>query len=238
MVFAAVFAGGIGSRMGNSDTPKQYFELGTKPIIIHTIEKFFVNPKVDEILVLCPKAWIAPTRDMINKHLPESNNIHVIEGGSTRNGTLENALNYIEANFTIGEDDIIVTHDAVRPFLTHRIISENIAAAAECGACDTAIPATDTIVESIDGKTISSIPPRGNLYQGQTPQSFKIKLLRGVLNSLTEDEKAILTDACKIFTIKGKPVYIVEGEIYNIKITYPYDLKVANFLLKGKETDD
>lgn len=238
MVFAAVFAGGIGSRMGNSDTPKQYLELGTKPIIIHTIEKFFVNPKIDEILVLCPKAWIVPTKDMINKHLPMAKNICVIEGGATRNGTLERAIAHIEANFTVSDDDIIVTHDAVRPFLTHRIISENIAAAAEYGACDTAIAATDTIVESQDGRIISDIPPRGKLYQGQTPQSFRIRLLQSVLGSLTEDEKATLTDACKIFTIKGKPVYIVEGEIYNIKITYPYDLKVANFLLKGKEADD
>ena len=71
MVFAAVFAGGIGSRMGNSDTPKQYLELGTKPVIIHTIEKFFINERIDEILVLCPKAWVAHTNALIKKHLPE-----------------------------------------------------------------------------------------------------------------------------------------------------------------------
>lgn len=70
MVFAAVFAGGIGSRMGNSDTPKQYLELGTKPVIIHTVEKFFINDRIDEILVLCPKAWVAHTKDLIEKHLP------------------------------------------------------------------------------------------------------------------------------------------------------------------------
>ena len=70
MVIAAIFAGGIGSRMGNSDTPKQYLELGTKPVIIHTIEKFFINDKIDEILVLCPKAWVAHTRDLVAKHLP------------------------------------------------------------------------------------------------------------------------------------------------------------------------
>lgn len=71
MVIAAIFAGGIGSRMGNSDTPKQYLELGTKPVIIHTIEKFFINDKIDEILVLCPKAWVAHTRDLVAKHLPD-----------------------------------------------------------------------------------------------------------------------------------------------------------------------
>lgn len=238
MVFAAVFAGGIGSRMGNSDTPKQYLELGTKPVIIHTIEKFFINEKIDEILVLCPKAWVAHTQALVEKHLPEGKKITVISGGATRNGTLEKAIEYIESNYEVTEDTVIVTHDAVRPFLTHRIIDENVEAAIKYGACDTVIPATDTIVESRDGKIISSIPDRSMMYQGQTPQSFRLKELERVLASLTEDEKAILTDACKIFSIKNKDVYMVEGEVFNIKITYPYDLKVAHTLLKGKDCDD
>ena len=238
MVFAAIFAGGKGSRMGNSDTPKQYLELGSKPIIIHTIEKFFVNDRIDEIIVLCPKPWVAHTKDLVKKYLPSGKKITVVEGGATRNGTLENAIAYIEANCEVDDDTIIVTHDAVRPFLTHRIISENVDAAIKYGACDTVIPATDTIVESEDGKFISSIPNRSKMYQGQTPQSFKLKELRAVIDSLTEDEKAILTDACKIYTIKNKPVFMVEGEVFNIKITYPYDMKVANTLLKGKDDND
>ena len=238
MVFAAVFAGGIGSRMGNSDTPKQYLDLGTKPVIIHTIEKFFINNRIDEILVLCPKAWVAHTNALIKKHIPEGKKITVIPGGATRNGTLENAIEYIEANCEVDEDTVIVTHDAVRPFLTHRIIEENVDAALKYGACDTVIPATDTIVASADGKMITSIPDRTRMFQGQTPQSFRLKELERVLASLTEDEKAILTDACKIFSIKNKDVYMVEGEVFNIKITYPYDLKVAHTLLKGKDSDD
>ena len=238
MVFAAVFAGGIGSRMGNSDTPKQYLDLGTKPVIIHTIEKFFINNRIDEILVLCPKAWVAHTNALIKKHLPEGKKITVIPGGATRNGTLENAIEYIEANCETDEETVIVTHDAVRPFLTHRIIEENVDAAVKYGACDTVIPATDTIVESADGKMITSIPDRTKMFQGQTPQSFRLKELKRVLSSLTEEEKAILTDACKIFSIKNKDVYMVEGEVFNIKITYPYDLKVAHTLLKGKDSND
>lgn len=238
MVFAAIFAGGKGSRMGNSDTPKQYLELGAKPIIIHTIEKFFVNERIDEIIVLCPKPWVAHTKDLIKKFIPKGKKITVVEGGATRNGTLENALDFIEKNYEVNDDTIIVTHDAVRPFLTHRIISENVDAAVKYGACDTVIPATDTIVESADGGFISNIPDRKMMYQGQTPQSFRFKELRNVLDSLTDEEKDILTDACKIFTIKKKPVYMVDGEVFNIKITYPYDMKVANTLLKGKDTDD
>lgn len=238
MVFAAVFAGGIGSRMGNSETPKQYLELGTKPVIIHTIEKFFINETIDEIIVLCPKAWVAHTRDLIKKHIPEGKKITVIAGGETRNGTLEKAIEFIETNCEADENTVLVTHDAVRPFLTHRIIAENVDAAIKYGACDTVIPATDTIVESADGKMITSIPERKRMFQGQTPQSFRLKELERVLASLTEDEKAILTDACKIFSIKNKDVYMVEGEVFNIKITYPYDLKVAHTLLKGKDCDD
>ncbi|MGN0543515.1 MAG: 2-C-methyl-D-erythritol 4-phosphate cytidylyltransferase [Acutalibacteraceae bacterium] len=238
MVFAAVFAGGIGSRMGNSDTPKQYLELGTKPVIIHTIEKFFINEKIDEIIVLCPKAWVAHTQDLISKYLPSGKKISVIPGGVTRNGTLENAIEFIENNYETDEKTVIVTHDAVRPFLTHRIIEENVEAALKYGACDTVIPATDTIVESENGKMISSIPDRSKMYQGQTPQSFRLKELERVLSSLSEDEKAILTDACKIFSIKNREVYMVSGEVFNIKITYPYDLKVAHTLLKGKDCND
>ena len=125
MVFAAIFAGGKGSRMGHSDTPKQYLELGSKPVIIHTIEKFFVNDRIDTIIVLCPKPWVAHTKDLVKKYIPQAENIFVTEGGETRNGTLENAISYIENNFETDEDTVIVTHDAVRPFLTHRIISEN-----------------------------------------------------------------------------------------------------------------
>ena len=237
MVIGAIFAGGIGSRMGSADMPKQYLQLGSKPIIAHTIEKFAVNPGIDHIIVLCPKAWIAHTKDIIKKYIGDRADVDVIEGGSTRNGTLENALRFIEENYGVDDDSIIVTHDAVRPFVTHRIICENIEAAKKYGACDTVIPATDTIVDSADGETVRSIPPRHELYQGQTPQSFNIKELRAVLDSLTAEEKEILTDACKIVTIKNKPVRIVEGEVFNIKITYAYDLKVANALL-GVQKDD
>ena len=125
---------------------------------------------------------------------------------------------------------MIVTHDSVRPFLTHRIIEENIAAAQQYGACDTVIPATDTIVEG-DGTAITAIPDRRKMYQGQTPQSFKAKLLRDAYDSLSAEEKDILTDAAKILVMKGKEVRLVQGETFNIKITYPYDLKIARSLL-------
>lgn len=234
MNFAVVLAGGIGLRMGNMEKPKQYLEIGNKPIIIHTIEKFYVYPDFEKVIVLCPEQWMNHTKNLIDKYLPSHENVVVIAGGSTRNETIMNAIDYIEEQHGLEQDTIIVTHDAVRPFVTHRIIEENIKAAKEFGACDTVIPATDTIVVSNDGKCISNIPDRSIMYQGQTPQSFQAKMLRELYYSLTEAEQDILTDAAKICVMKGKQVELVRGEIFNIKITYPYDLVVAKSLLGGE----
>lgn len=234
MIFAAILAGGIGNRMGNVEKPKQYLLLGNKPIIVHTIEKFFINDKFEKIIVLCPKPWIKHTRDLVDKYVGKTDRIAVIEGGSVRNETIMNAVKFIEENYEIDGESVIVTHDSVRPFLTHRIIEENIEFAGKYGACDTVVPATDTIVESADGELISSIPNRECMFQGQTPQSFKILKLKELYSSLTDEEKEILTDAAKIFVIKGEKVHLVEGEVNNIKITYPYDLKVADGMLKGE----
>ena len=234
MIFAAILAGGIGSRMGSTETPKQFLSLGNKPVIIHTIEKFIINPHIDKTIVLIPENFINHTKNLIKEYIGDRQDIIVIEGGKTRNDTILNSIAYIDEHFEIDDDSIILTHDSVRPFVTHRIIEDNIKAARKYGACDTVIPATDTIVESTNGKTIDSIPVRDYYYQGQTPQSFNIKKLFSLIKSLSEKEANILTDACKIFTLKNEKVYLVEGEVTNIKITYPYDLKLANTILEDE----
>ena len=233
-VFAAVMAGGIGTRMGNVEKPKQFMEIGGKPIIIHTIEKFAMYPEFDAVIVLSPKQWINHTKDLVRKYIPASENVQVIEGGASRNDTVMNAIRYIEENHALDEDTVLVTHDSVRPFVSHRIIRENIELGLKYLATDTVIPAVDTIVESQDGAVLSAIPDRSKMYQGQTPQTFKAKKLKEVFLSLTEEEKAILTDACKIMVLKGYDVHMIQGEVCNIKITYPYDLKVAEALLGGE----
>ncbi|MCQ2972528.1 MAG: 2-C-methyl-D-erythritol 4-phosphate cytidylyltransferase [archaeon] len=237
MIFAAILAGGIGSRMGNADMPKQFLMLGEKPVLIHTIEKFAIIDELEKIIVLTPKSFLKHTKDLIYKYLKDNDKIVVIEGGATRNDTILNSINYIKENFEIDDDSIILTHDAVRPFVTYKIIQDNILAAKEFGACDTLIPATDTIVKSKDGIAISSIPIRSECYQGQTPQSFKINKLYSLINKLSDEEKAILTDAAKIFVLKDEKVVLVDGEATNIKITYPYDLKLANTILEGSKND-
>ena len=232
MIFAAILAGGDGNRMGEIDKPKQFLKLGNKPIIIQTVEKFSLNSKIDEIIVLVHRYWLSHTKDLIDQYFPNSSNIVVIEAGELRNDTIMNAINYIEENFEIDENDIILTHDSVRPFVTHRIIMENIEKTLEVGACDTVIPATDTIVVSEDYGLISNIPNRNCMYQGQTPQTFKILKLKEAYEKLSDEEKSTLTDAAKIFVLNGEEVAIVKGEVFNIKITYPYDLKVANSIIK------
>ncbi len=235
-IYGVILAGGQGTRMGNSDKPKQFLEVGGRPVLIHTVEKFAVNPDFYQIIVLAPKQWLAYTKDIIRKYIRRCENIVVIEGGNTRNETIMNAIQYIEDEGELTEDTVIVTHDSVRPFVTYRIIEENIRYARECGACDTVIPASDTIVESRDGSFISNIPERKKMYQGQTPQSFKAKRLREIYQSLTEEEREILTDACKIYVLKNEPVHLVEGDVSNIKITYPHDLRVAEAILGGNRT--
>ncbi len=237
MVYGVILAGGVGSRMGG-DKPKQYLNIKGKPIIVYTIEKFFSIPDFEKIIVLCPKQWVEHTKNLIEKNIaPVGERVCVIEGGETRNETIMNAIKFIENEGNLDEDTVIVTHDSVRPFVTHRIIKENISAALEYGACDTVFPSTDTIVESGDGKTISYIPDRSKMYQGQTPQSFKALKLKNMYNSLSDDEKKILTDAAKIFVMKGEQVALVEGATFNLKITYPYDLRVAKSLLE-EDNDD
>ncbi|MDE6124683.1 MAG: 2-C-methyl-D-erythritol 4-phosphate cytidylyltransferase [Eubacterium sp.] len=235
MVYGVILAGGVGSRMGG-EKPKQYLTVKNKPIIIYTIEKFFTCPEFEKVIVLCPAQWVEHTKNLIKKYIaPAMDRVVVIEGGSTRNETIMNAVDYIEAEGNLDENTIIVTHDSVRPFVTHRIIEENISSCRKFGACDTVIPATDTIVEAENGKEISNIPNRSIMYQGQTPQSFKAMKLKEVYLSLTEEEKNILTDAAKILVLKGEKVALVAGETFNIKITYPYDLKIAKSLLEDEE---
>ena len=162
MIIAAVLAGGKGSRMGNTETPKQYMMLGSRPIIVHTVEKFFVNPDVDKVVVLCPDVWVKQTQDLIKKYIGDTDKISVISGGASRNDTLMCAIDFVETNYGLDDDTILLTHDAVRPFVTHRIINDNIEAVRKHGACDTVWGATDTIVESVDGEFISNIPERKN----------------------------------------------------------------------------
>jgi len=233
MTIAAILAGGTGSRMGGG-IPKQYLPVGGRPVIVHTAEKFTAHPQVDCVLVLAPTAWLEHTRDCLAEH----HSVTVIQGGETRNDTIRTALDWIAATCGTDEDHVILTHDAVRPFVTNQIISNNIAAVHTHGACVTAIPAIDTIVKSKDNAFAGEIPPRGELYLAQTPQSFRCNKLRELMNSLTPEEAHALTDATCIYALRNEPVFLVPGEARNIKITYPFDMKVAQAILEEEAACD
>ena len=237
MIFAAIVAGGVGSRMNISDMPKQFLPLGNRPIIIHTLEKFLMCSRFDKIYIGVHPDWVSHMEDLINKYNIDSENIELVNGGTDRNSTIQNIINAIETKYGEDESNIIVTHDSVRPFVTLKMIEENIDTAIKYGACDTAVAAVDTIVVSEDGNEISSIPQRKLMYQGQTPQSFKISLLKNLYNDLSNEEKELLTDACKICVVRNVPVKIVKGDVSNLKITTVSDYKIAQAMLGGVKVD-
>ena len=120
MIYGVVLAGGVGSRMGNVGKPKQYLLVGDKPILIHTLEKFYMQSEFEKVLVLCPTEWISHTKNLVRKYMKDTERIVVLEGGETRNETIMNSIAYIEKEGNLNEDTIIVTHDSVRPFVTQR----------------------------------------------------------------------------------------------------------------------
>ena len=233
MIYAGILAGGTGARMGISNMPKQFLDLGNKPIIIHTVEKFVLENEIDKVVVGVHEDWISHTEDLVEKYLPIfKDKVIITAGGSDRNTTIENIIKAIDKCKPLTNDDIVITHDSVRPFITFRIIKDNIRLAKENDAVDTVVEAVDTIVESTDGNIISSIPNRAHYYQGQTPQSFRCQDFLNLYGSLSKEEKEILTDACKIFVIKGRKVALAKGEYSNLKITTVTDLKIAKSMLE------
>ncbi len=238
MIFAAILAGGVGRRMQNGDLPKQFLTLGEKPIVIHTVEAFLANSRIDKLYIGVPSVWCGYTESLIEKFIKfRAEDVVVCAGGEDRNGTIMNIISKIKEEHGSSDEHYIITHDAVRPFVSSRIINENIDAVQKYGAVDTAVCAVDTIVESTDGSFISAIPERRFMYQGQTPQSFKISLLEGLYSALDDEQKKILTDACKICVMQNTPVYIVEGDVTNMKITTVPDYKMAISLIGGKISD-
>ncbi|MCR5201481.1 MAG: 2-C-methyl-D-erythritol 4-phosphate cytidylyltransferase [Lachnospiraceae bacterium] len=234
-VYAAIVAGGIGQRM-QADKPKQFLNVAGKPVICHTIDKFLSVSEICEVIVLLPKDWLDYMKEeMVPFIAGDTGKLKLIEGGKTRQDTVMNAVSYVEETYGIGEDDVILTHDAVRPMVSERIIKDNISGVKKYGACSTFIQATDTIVVSEDGKVLGETLDRSKLYQCQTPQSFNIAKLKKYYEMLDDEDKKILTDATYVFKKAGEDVHFIEGDVRNIKITYPTDTLVAEVFLTQSE---
>ena len=230
MVFAVVLAGGSGSRMG-SEMPKQFIDLMSKPVIFYSLDTFLKSKYIDKTILVVPKDYLSLGEEISRKYF--SSSVFVTEGGSNRNLSLMNALGFIEKNFGADDETIVVTHDGARPFVSERMIKENVEAMREFSACDTCIGSTDTVIEAKDGVAVS-MPERQFIFRCQTPQTFKALKLKEYYYSLSGEEKLTLTDAGKIFFLKGEKVKIVEGDRNNIKITYPEDLLLAKSILESR----
>lgn len=231
MVYAAVLAGGSGLRMGG-EIPKQFLLAGSRPVIIRSLDAFLSNGNVDRVYAAVSAEYTEYLSGLTEKYIGK-NEVEIVCGGKNRNETLFNVLKSIKEQYGICDDDVILTHDAVRPFINDRIINENIASAREYGACDTVIPAVDTIVKSADGKFIDAVPVRSELFHGQTPQSFNVSEIFSLYENMTPDEFELYTDACTVFIKNGKKVALVQGDRNNIKLTYPEDMEKAEMILKN-----
>jgi ribitol-5-phosphate 2-dehydrogenase (NADP+) / D-ribitol-5-phosphate cytidylyltransferase len=223
---AVVLAGGTGSRVGMS-APKQLLKVAGKPILEHTIAVFEESPVIDQIIVLMAPGWLPEAADIVRKAGFRKVSA-VLAGGSTRNDTTMIALDWV------GELDCnLLFHDAVRPLVGQRIITDCVEALATYEAVDVAIPSADTIVEVKDG-VIVSVPSRDTLRRGQTPQAFRASTIRSAYELAAGDPDFAATDDCSVVLRyrPDVPIYVVEGSQRNIKVTYPIDVFLADQLFR------
>lgn len=229
MIFAGIVAGGCGSRMKCADIPKQFLEIGGEPIVVRTVKRFLEIDSIDKVYIGIKPDWHDYMCELAEKFSLDMNRLSIIDGGTDRNGTVMNIIDRIKIDFGCNKGDIILTHDAVRPFVSEKIILDNIECAKKHSACGTYVPAVDTIVKSC-GKIVETTLDRSVLYQAQTPQSFEITELLKCFESLSHEQKSGLTDTCGIFTACGKEIHIVSGDVMNFKITTDNDLFIARAL--------
>ncbi|MBR0536676.1 MAG: 2-C-methyl-D-erythritol 4-phosphate cytidylyltransferase [Clostridia bacterium] len=238
MVTAAILGAGKGLRLG-SDTPKQFLSVGGEVILLRSLRAFTESGLCDRFYVLVPADAVDMTRGLIaNASFPDNlrPRIRVMAGGESRGDTLLKLLEAMRADPGF-EETVLLTHDAVRPFVTARMIADNIEAAGRYGACNTCVPAVDTVFLSADGRFIDSVPPRSTVFHAQTPQSFCAGELYRLIRSTPPEVYETLTDGCSVYTLHGRKVAMVQGSEDNIKITYAADLQKAELIAaRRKET--
>lgn len=226
-----ILAGGIGSRMKSPELPKQYIKVKNEPIIVRTVKNFEEYGTFRAGVICCPVEWIEYTKALLLEYGISPETVSVIPGGKNRNNSVKNGCRYLNEKFKISDTDVILTHDAVRPFINSKIIKDNILAVEEFGAANTVMPVYDSIIRSSTGEFFTNHLKRSELFRVQTPQSFRLKELTNLINSLSESELEEYTDVASIFADRGYRVRLVEGSDSNIKITTPFDLAVAQTII-------
>jgi 2-C-methyl-D-erythritol 4-phosphate cytidylyltransferase len=239
-VFVIVPAAGLGTRMSSPSAAKlkkkaptkQFKELGGVPILVHTLRKFAATPAVYEMIVALRPDEIAGFRTQLDKQYPEilKKRLQIVEGGEHRQDSVTGALAHIAAD----PEDIVLVHDAVRPFFTPEIVAHVIAAAAQHGAAIAGWPAVDTVKQverTADGAHIKATIPRASIVMAQTPQGFRYNILKKAFDDAVADG-FLGTDEASLVERAGLPVVVVMGSPRNIKITTPADMELAEFYLE------
>jgi len=242
-VVVIIPAAGLGTRMTSASRvkakrpapSKQFTDLGGTPILIHTLRKFAASPQVSEIFVALRRDEIVGFRERLETEAKDilRKPVELVEGGEHRQLSVANALAAVSA----AAWDIILVHDAVRPFVTTEIIDEVIRAAEKHGAAIAGMPAVDTVKQverTADGALITSTVPRERVVMAQTPQGFRYEILKKAFDEAAADG-FIGTDEASLVERSGKEVAVVMGSPRNLKITTPADMELAEFYLRQQD---
>jgi 2-C-methyl-D-erythritol 4-phosphate cytidylyltransferase len=240
-VFVIIPAAGLGTRMApagkKTAASKQFVEIDGAPIILHTLRVFARNPQVEQIVVALRKNEMEQFSRQLEKE-KHAGKVATVEGGEHRQQSVENALAHLKA----APDDVVLVHDAVRPFVDDEIIDHVIREVEKHGAAVAGLPAVDTIKQverAAEGAIVTSTIPRERVVQAQTPQGFRYELIKRAFDAAAGDG-FIGTDEASLVERLGENVWVVMGSARNIKITTPADLELAEFFLgrrvKGKES--
>ncbi len=223
-------AAGLGTRMGRS-TPeregisrKQFMLLNGSPILLHTIRKFVIAPSVSEIVVALRADDLVWAEDLF-KNQQFSKPVRVVEGGESRQQSVEHALATVPA-----DTDLVAVHDAVRPFIELETIEKVVAEAAETGAAIVGVVPVDT-VKQVHRNKVRATLPRERLILTQTPQVFRLSLLRQAFEKATQDLFLGTDESSLVERLEQVEVSVVLGTDRNIKITKPTDMELARLYL-------
>lgn len=235
MNYAVILAGGTGSRMKSIKVPKQYHEINGIPILIYTLKTFVEINCFDYIYIAIDDYYKNYVNSLLEKFFNTEaiSKITLVNGGDERIDSIHNVIKFIELK-EINDNDIIVIHDGVRPFVTEKIILDNIKGAKEYGATVTSVPVNDTILLSTDSDYVDRIPIRKTLFNGQSPDSFNLKTFIELENKLTEKQKEIITGTSQVCTLNDYPIKMIEGDTINFKITTDVDLELAEHIILKK----
>ena len=225
-VTVIIAAAGAGRRM-KADRPKQLLVLNDTPILVYTIRKFDRCRLVDRIVIAAPRESVDEVRKLVSA-AGFSKAISVVQGGARRQDSVATAMQHMDPDTTV-----VAVHDAVRPFVSVEEIEAVIHEAEKSGAALLAIPIVDT-VKQIRKDRIESTLTRENLVLAQTPQVFRVEVLREAFERAKKDEY-YGTDESSLVERMDHPVAIIRGSERNIKITRPDDLALARFYLQEEQ---